>query len=341
MAQLDAATLADPAWIAHRYDLPRDAFVLRRFPREAHHTVPFLTDEYLGPAPAEPDWVARGQVAGLPPPAPLHFIFHSAFCNSTLLARAFDQPGLAMGLSEPVVLNDLVGLRRRGEVDGPGLGQRCDASLSLLARGWGPGEAVIVKPSNIVNALAPGLMSLRPAARAIVMHTDLPLFLGSVARKGLWARLWVRELAEGFLRDGLLAPLGLAAEDVLRLTDLQTAAAGWLAQQLVFADLAKRFGPARVRGLVAERLYPDPAPVLGAVADHFGLSREPAARAALAQADALQRHSKTGAAFDMAARRAEQAHAAALHAEEIDAVIAWSRVCAERAGVPMDLPHPI
>ena len=46
--------------------------------------------------------------------APIHFIFHSAFCASTMLVRALDVPGSAMGISEPVILNDMVGWRRRG-----------------------------------------------------------------------------------------------------------------------------------------------------------------------------------------------------------------------------------
>lgn len=341
MPQLDAAALVDPAWIAHRYDLPRDVFVLRHFARDRHAAIPFLTDEYIGDAPAEPDWAGRSEVMAQVPRAPVHFLFHSAFCNSTLLVRALAQPGLAMGLSEPVVLNDLVGLRRRGEIDGAGLGERVDAALTLLARPWGAGECVVVKPSNIVNPIAPGLLAMRPDAKAVVMHTALPLFLASVARKGLWARLWVRELAEGFLRDGAFAPLGLGPEDVLRLTDLQVAAAGWLAQQGLFHAMARQFGEGRVRGLDAERLYPDPAALLTRVADHFGFARDPAARARLADADALRRHSKTGAAFDMAARRAEQDEALRTHRDEIDAVVTWAQACARAAGIAMDIPSPL
>ena len=47
-------------------------------------------------------------------PATMHFIFHSAFCCSTVLARAFDIPGIAMGLKEPPIYNDIVGWRHRG-----------------------------------------------------------------------------------------------------------------------------------------------------------------------------------------------------------------------------------
>lgn len=341
MPQLPTSALRDPSIHAHRYDLPRDAFVLRRVPRAAHAAAAFLTDEYLGPATGEPDWVARSQAETLEEGGPLHFIFHSAFCNSTLLVRALDHAGLAMGLSEPVVLNDLVGLRRRGEIDNAGLADRCRASLRLLGRPWDAGEAVVIKPSNIVNGLAAGLLALRPEARALVVHTELKLFLASVARKGLWARLWVRQLAEGFFRDGVVQPLGFAPDDLARLTDLQVAALGWLAQQRIFAMLAKGCQPGRVRGLAAEQLTPEPGLMLDAVANHFGLSAEPALRAALAEAPALRRHSKSGESFDMAARRSEQLRALELHGAEIEAVLTWSQACADQAGISMELPDPL
>ena len=337
MAQLDTATANDAEWIAHRYDLPRDAFVLRRFARGRHAEVPFLTDEYIGTAPAEPDWIGRSQTREVAQ-APLHFILHSAFCNSTLLVRALDVPGSAMGLSEPVVLNDLVGVRRRGQVDVAGFAERLDAALVLLSRPWGQGEAVVVKPSNMLNPVAAGLLALRPQARAVVMHTALPAFLGSVARKGLVSRLWVRELAQGYLRDGAFAPLGLAPEDFLRLTDLQVAAAGWLAQQVVFAQLGQRFGNERIAGLSAERLAEAPGSAVAAVRRHFGLAD---VNVADGQAAPFARHSKTGAPFDMAARKADQDRAAAAHGDEIAAVVEWANLCAAQAGIAMDLPFPI
>lgn len=335
MAQLDTATAGDAEWIAHRYDLPRDAFVLRRFARARHAEVPFLTDEYLGTDPSGPDWISRSQAREVEQ-APLHFILHSAFCNSTLLVRALDTPGSAMGLSEPVVLNDLVGIRRRGEVDVAGFAERLDAALALLSRSWEAGEAVVVKPSNMINPVAAGLLALRPQAKAVVMHTTLPAFLGSVARKGLVSRRWVRELAQGYLRDGAFAPLGLAPEDFLRLTDLQVAAAGWLAQQAIFTQLGQRFGTSRIAGLSAERLAEAPVGAVGAVRKHFGLADVEGGPDG--HASPFARHSKTGAPFDMAARKADQQRAATAHGDEIAAVAEWAKACAAQVGISMDLP---
>src|SRR4051812_12161071 len=105
-------SLLDATWLAHRYDPGHDAFHLRAVTRETHRAVTFLTDEYL-PAAADPLVLQRAAArAAASAPAPLHWIFHSAFCCSTLLARAVDLPGTAMGLKEPLVLNDLIGWRR-------------------------------------------------------------------------------------------------------------------------------------------------------------------------------------------------------------------------------------
>jgi hypothetical protein len=273
-------------------------------------------------------------------PAPLHFIFHSAFCASTLLCRALDAPGLAMGLSEPVMLNDIVGFRRRGEVDARGAGQMFDSALSLLARPWGAGEAVVVKPSNILNPVAAGLLTLRPDARAIVMTAPLPVFLASVARKGMWCRLWVRELLEGMVADGAVQ-LGFDGPALFRLTDLQVAAVGWLAQQQIFHGLIERFGGARVRSLSSEALMAAPVPVLAGVLAHFGLdggNRDLDALATrLAAGPAFTRNSKDGAAFSATDRAQDQARAMAAHGEEIDKVLVWAAAVAANAGVAMEL----
>ena len=43
-------------------------------------------------------------IDALPSAKAPHFIFHSAFCCSTLLARAFDIEGQSIGLKEPTIL---------------------------------------------------------------------------------------------------------------------------------------------------------------------------------------------------------------------------------------------
>src|SRR5918997_1045058 len=114
------------------------------------------------------------------------------------------------------------------------------------------------------------MLGLRPQSNALLLYAPLPDFLRSIARKGLWGRRWVRELFIGQLRDGMV-DLGLAEQHYLDLTDLQVAAAGWLAQQAVFARLVERFGAERVRTLDSATLTARPGETMARLSDLFGL----------------------------------------------------------------------
>lgn len=303
----------------------------RRVTREQHRQAKFLTEAALGAGPVLPVRRAEALAAG-PVAGPIHFVFHSAFCLSTLVARAFDLPGRAMGLKEPTILNDLVGWKRRGagwrEVVGV-----LDGALTLLARPFGPGEAVVMKPSNVSHALAEPMLDLRPAARALLLYAPLPDYLNSIARKGLEGRLWVRTLLLGLQDDGLI-DLGFDARALLGQTDLQVAATGWLAQQALFARLRGRYG-ARVVTLDSAALTARPEPAMRGLAGHFGVALDEAALAAVLAGPAFTSHSKTGERFDGAARAAEQHDAAQLHADEIGKVVVWAEAVAKAAGVAM------
>jgi hypothetical protein len=330
-----AAVAGDALWLPHRYDESQDLIHFVRLTREGHRAVTFVTDEYI-PADA-PRLVLRGSevAAAAGPPAPLHFIFHSAYCCSTVLARAVDIEGVSMGLKEPVILNDMVGWRRRG-ADPRRLGAVLDSVLTLLAQPFAPGEAVVVKPSNILNGLAPAMLGLRPRSNAVLLHAPLDEFLRSVARKGLWGRRWVRELFIGQLRDGIV-DLGLGEQHYLDLTDLQVAAAGWLAQQDVFARLVDKFGLARVRTLDSATLMARPGEAMARLSDLFGLGLDGPAIDRILAGPAFTSHSKSSAGFSPADRLAEQRDAAETHADEIGKVVVWTEAVAAAAGLSTKL----
>lgn len=330
--------MTDAQWLAHRYDPSHDAIHMLPVARERHAAVPFLTDEYLA-ADAQPLVLRRAEaMAQTPPAAPIHFIFHSAYCCSTLLAAAFDLPGTAMGLKEPVLLNDIVGWRHRG-ANGPDVARVLDNALALLARPFGAGEAVVVKPSNVVNPLIPAIMAMRPAARALLLHAPLDAYLGSIARKGMWGRLWVRDLFQKLLREGAV-DLGIAPSDYLALTDIQVAAAGWLAQQAQFQRLAEKLG-ARVKTLDSETLIARPAKSLKALATLFGLTIDDARIDAIVTGPIFERNAKTGARFGEGQRSKDAQRGLELHADEVEKVAQWARTLADNAGIVMHLPNAL
>ena len=330
----------DASWLAHRYDPAGDVIHFVPVSRAQHRAATFLTSEYL-PQAQTPTVIRRdAAMAEAAAPGPVHYIFHSAFCCSTLLARALDYEGLSMGLSEPVILNDIVGWRHRQQVEARDVAALIDQSLKLLARPFQIGEATIIKPSNLVNVLAPAMMALRPDAKAVVLHAPLEAFLGSIARKGLWGRLWVRELYVKLLREGIGA-FGMDSSEQLRLTDIQVAAVCWLAQHQLFTEMVERFGPTRIRTLNSDVLMSAPEASIGRIASLFRLPATTAMIGAMASGPAFTRHSKSGQAFSAAERAAERRAGIEAHQDEVSKVMAWAGKLAEANGISPNLPAPL
>lgn len=330
--------LIQAGWFAHRLDFERDLVHLIPATRTELSAATFLTDVNL-PKVARAVAVPRAAtLAAANRRAPLHFLLHSAFCCSTLLARALDGEGVALALKEPVLLNDVDGWRTRGAPPAK-VAQALDAALRLLEMTAAPGEAVLIKPSNLINPLAPAALALRSEARAILLYAPLRTFLASVASKGLEGRLWVRDLWAKLLAGGT-EPFGFAPEELFRHTDLQVAALGWLAQHRDFAALTVRFGD-RIATLSSVDLLANPPRALTAAARHYRLGWNEAALEAIAAGPAFTRHAKSGEAFDAGSRDALHRAAADAHGDEIDKVEHWARLLGDATGIVDRLPRPL
>jgi hypothetical protein len=325
-------TLA-PEWLAHRFDERTDSIHFVQAPRELRRRVPFLIDEHL-PGAANPMPISRAEaMSAAPQPAPIHFIFHSAYCCSTLLAAVLDIRGVATSYKEPQILNDMVGWRHRGGAP-PQIAAVLDHALHLLSRPFETGEACIVKPSNIVNGLIDAMLKLRPDARVLLLHAPLREFVTSIARKGMPGRLWVRELLSRQLAERYV-DLGFEPRDYLLHTDLQVAAVGWLAQQKHFSRLAQQW-PARVRTLNSELLTARPAEAVQRSSTWFQLTPTSGALEAAID-EQFARNTKDGSAFAPGQREAARREGALLHGEEIDRVVIWAEAVARHAEVPLEL----
>lgn len=328
--------IADGRWLAHRYDESTDQVQFRFVPREAQRTMTFLTDSAVGDAPIavyrRADCLAAAQKLGLPAPP---MIFHSAYCCSTLLARAFDIPGISFGFKEPQILNDVVGLQlRRG--DPRRVAAAADVSLALLARPLAAGEVNVIKPSNLINPLIPLITALRPGLRGLLLHAPLEVFLASIARKEIEGRAWVRDLMWKFIRLGQAERFGLTDEDLYRQTDLQAAAVAWLGQQAIFAEAARQHPGFRT--LDSETLIARPLECLEALEKLFAVDFD---AEAIVRGPAFQTHSKDQSDYSAEQRRADSDRGRDLHAREIAIVMKWAEQLAAHSGIAMTLPSPL
>lgn len=337
-----AALAADPEWFPHRIDLAQGAMHFVRLTREDHRAAAFIDDQYIGDGRgrAAVPLAAIAHHALALAPSTMHFVFHSAFCCSTLLARALDIDGKAMGLKEPLALADLTeaALASRSP-------ERFRASLqvllALLARPFGPGEAVVAKPTNIANPLIGQMLSLRPDARALLLYSPLPDYLRSIAKKGLFGRTWVRRLLASLLRMPEFDASFSEAERWEH-SDLQVAALVWMQQQAQFARLLREQPRGRLASLDSKSLLADPARTMAAVTRLFGLRVDETQLAAVAAGPIFASDSKRhDLAFDAAARAEEQQRTEAAHGEEIAMVVKWAEAVAAHVGVPMRLDAPL
>ncbi|WP_337658618.1 hypothetical protein [Sphingorhabdus sp. Alg231-15] len=332
--------MSDARYLAHRYDEANDAFRFLSVPRDVHRQCTFITDEHL-PDVDQFQAVPRSEVAqASPTTAPIHFIFHSAYCCSTMLARAFDIEGVSMGLKEPVVLNDMIGWRRRG-ADANRQREVIEQSLTLLSRPFGEDRAVIIKPSNICNPLAIEMLRSRPDAKALLLYAPIEGFLKSIAKKEMWGRIWVRDVLIGTLKDGY-AIGGFSNDELLQLTDLQVAAIGWLSQHALFAKIIKEIGPDRVKTLDSDTFLAQSPETITALSRLYGLELNEAEIDNVVQGPAFTSHSKLdqvkrGEVFDAKVREQEQLKVAQAHGAEIEMVATWTKAVAESQGIEFSI----
>lgn len=337
-----SAIVGDYRWFPFRLEPGGSQLRLVQADRDVHRAVTFLDDQLIKESSATrlfPTAALAPAVAKLPA-SECHFIFHSAFCCSTLLTRALDVPGKSMGLKEPLVLNDLVQMAVASGSPSAVRGQ-LELVLALLARPFGPGETTIVKPSNLPNLLIEQMLELRPASKAVLLSSELPDFLRSVAKKGLWGRIWARKTLAILNRFPHLES-GFSDAERWEHSDLQVAALVWLDHRAQFGKLLARWPRDRVASIDSATLLDEPARALGAVGEFFGLGLSRQEVEAIATGPVFASNSKRqDEAFDAARRADEHAAIGGVLAEEIELVTQWAHSVADFAGVAKELAQPL
>jgi hypothetical protein len=335
--RLDAC-LSDPAWLPHR--VLDEGRVLRmvQLSRAEQRERPFLDRRRVGEDRDFVDLsVSQIRVAQRPPATGPHFIFHSAYCRSTLLSRALQVDGVSTVLKEPQALADLAAMLPKS---GWPQEQRLalDVVIDLMGRTELPHEQLLIKPSNCANLLIEHIMELRPDSRILLMYAPLPAFLLSVCRRRRWSR--VRRFATAYRLFPQFETEG--TRDLLLLTDLQAAAFLWLQQQAQFARLVRDFPPARVATLRADVFCAEPARTLRAAAAHFGLRVMDEQIAQITTGPVFSRDSKSpDQRFDERILKRDEALAKLAFGPEIDTALDWATAVAAQAAVPQDLGSPL
>lgn len=264
------------------------------------------------------------------PPEPDRFIFHVSFCGSTLLSRLLDQPGRALVLREPQCLSDLAA--RRAMLDQSGAADPCvDAMIArlpaLLARRWRDDEAIVVKPSNWINNLAPALCAGERKVLPLFLTMAPRAFLRAVLRGGperiaFTARAAVHFSAAGHRNaEHVAAALGGTEDQSVQLTRL--AALAFRMQSELFAAARAAGGWGEERCLAFEDLTASPADTACRAAELLELDLDPAIIAANVARWAGRDAKQPDAAYTAPARESEDAAIDDRFGALIDGALAW------------------
>lgn len=303
-------------------------------PRERRPDLMFLSDEHFAgqfrkvATPAAQLANEVKEAAG----APLHFVFHTSFCCSTLMLKAVEALGDAVGLQEPDVMINLG--NRFIRADDRDNRERLRLVLRLLARPFAPGETIVVKPSNFANRLIEPILESNPKTRAILLYGDVRSLIRSLLKRGMWGRIWGRRLFWSEARWSSLN-FGYDAEQTFALTDLQALALGWLMQMHHFAQVAKRMGE-RVMLIDSADLLAKPAETLRQVSRLFELDADGSAVDQVVNGPIFSRHSKfSDQTYGKSERAADQDAAESAHHEEVEMVVKWVEAVAAHLQVDL------
>jgi hypothetical protein len=322
----------DPDWIPHTYDVAGANLTLVRVPREARQELTFLTAKNFNERFAKVSLPAASIAAelGSVGRGPLHFIFHTAFCGSTLLAKALTIPTVAETLREPEVLVNLANRLTRS--DDAANRQRLELVLKLFERPLTPSEAVIIKWTNFANRLVEPVLVMRPSARAVLMYSDVQTLLRSLLKRGLWGRRHGRQLHLQ-LSSWSGVNFGLDPAEMFELTDLQVAGLAWLSQIAHFDAVARTFGPERVMLLETTQLTNSPATALRSVLSFLDLDSSSADE--IAAGPVFSQHSKFSVGYGRQQREVDHATIDQAHGEELGMVTQWVDAVAAQLGLPL------
>lgn len=330
---------ADPLWFPVAVSADLRALQFQRVTADELGASPFLDARHLGgPRDSLVVDLEECDLAGAverlrkanPPPA---FIFHTAFCRSTLLAAALNQTDACLALKEPDIL------RQAGDPlrSAPPARARLIAQLimGLLQRPVRRGQAVVIKPSNLANPW------LRFAAQeecpALLLYGPLRDFLVSILLREEPGRVFARQVFAMLAEDGG-ALAQVPADRAFLLTDLQVAALAWRQQMEIFAAAASG-APAQVRTLCSLDLGASPDATMTAACRFLGVPATPATLARVVEGPLFRRDAKhPDRAFDGAQHGATRDRIASMHGDSLEEVGRWAATL--RLACDFNLPLP-
>lgn len=264
---------------------------------------------------------------------PGHFVLHTAYCCSTLLARYFELVPSFFVLKEPQLLTQFALMANRSF---PRWDEGFRLCLRLLTRTYESGEAAIIKANVPCNLLGQRLLNLDDSSTITFVMTPLKQFMLGALKTQL-RRNRVRYWARNMVDMKRIFPQSGHDSEFTDLTDSQAAVCVWLFNRYLCQQLES--GPNRSRVFVVDggQLAEKPDQFLPPILGRCGFSIDNSELTRLVDHPSVRLHAKTlSKPYDAAMRRQEITKLETLFGQEAQTAIEWATARSSNSDLPFD-----
>jgi hypothetical protein len=271
---------------------------------------------------------------------PIHFIWMTDYCGSTLFARALNEvPGLYL-YNETLLFLDLANARRRAihgqlSMDDKQWRNLLKMALFYQRKTFVDGDVALVKEWPASNFILHEILGISETFRGIFLYGGLEDFLSSCLKIPYRRKLARARVTQMFAE--LKSMEALKEIDLSGLTDAQAAALHWLYLMYWHHDHAYQDHP-RLRTLFSNDFFADPANVLQRSAKHFGIPLSDESARNITRGHVFNKHTKNPSkAFSIRAHEASLTAARRQFGDEVAAGVEWAQAITRQFPLP---EHP-
>lgn len=265
---------------------------------------------------------------------PVNYIFHTAFCGSTLLSRCLEESGNFMSYREPLLLHQLAFALRKGTspFNKSELEEFVHLLAALFGRTYNSGTLPIVKPSDSCINVAGEMLKRHPDAAALLLYVPLSEFVVTMLKIPS-RRKFIRSMLFRARMD--LKTHGIEIDKEEKLNDAEVATVVWLGLILPFLTLLND-ETLRVRSLNSSIFYKSPEQTLKAVSEWLGRPANQKVCSDIVNHGAFTRQAKnTSNTFDRERKSAERL----AYQEALAPEIAKARSFLEQLALSQSIPE--
>lgn len=332
-----------PAYFVRGLEEDRKMLVLQRMSRQTYQSSSFLNekleaaDDLYHLLPLDQTLAHFRQSAPLP--KPIHYIFHFAFCGSTLLSRCMDYPDHTMVYKEPDLLHQIGYYLRFPNVYSLPAKELLSFGLSSVQRTFQSTETPIVKLTDSCSNLPALCLDVHAEARAIVVYNSLETFLLATL-KSRKRRQYTRGMYIRARNDMASAGISLEVSKHM-LSDAQMSGYVWLSLMYRYTDWLSRYG-SRFRSLKMDSLLAAPLQTMQAASSFMNLKIPPSLFEKTLDQGVFTRHAKAQhLQFDGTIYQSQKAMLMASLATEIEEGQKWVQQVKTQFPVDETLPAPL